>query len=74
MFDIQTSSYTSYIIKEILEPVRCKKQQKKFLTSYWFAECRGSMKDLNDTKPILYVFLAICFIVATRNNFFQALI
>ena len=22
----------------LLEPVCCKKQQKKFLTSYWFAE------------------------------------
>ena len=37
----------------ILELVCCKKQQKKFLTSYWFAE-RGPLKDLNDSKLIVY--------------------
>ena len=28
----------------ILEPVWCKKQQKKFLTSYWFVE-KGTSED-----------------------------
>ena len=35
-----------------LEPVCCEKQQKKFLTSYWFAE-QGT-KDLSDSKLIVY--------------------
>ena len=31
-------------LKWVLEPVCCKKQQKKFLTSYWFVEL-GTSED-----------------------------
>ena len=40
--------------KRKLEPVFCKKQQKKFLTSYWFVEqlYRGPLKILNGIRLI----------------------
>ena len=44
-----------------IELVCCQKQQKKFLTSYWFAE----LKDLNDSK----LFVCESSIVSSRINF-----
>ena len=43
---------TTSIKVRILEPVCCKKQQKKFLTSYWLVD-RGPLKVLNGIKLIL---------------------
>ena len=41
------------LVKNHLELVCCKKQQKKFLASYWLRN-RGPLKDLNDSKLIVY--------------------